>query len=163
MNATERQAQFIELLRSEFQVEDVPDNAPPIIASDDHFRLASILKERGYLLYDFVVVSHWLAVLAKKEGEEDQPERYEVATGLRTIGSGSHLACWRIVVPVGEKLESLVPLFPGADWQEREQFDLVGIVFDHHPDLRRLMMPGDWEGHPLRKDYAIETACPPWR
>ena len=57
----------------------------------------------------------------------------------------------------------LYPLFAGADWQEREQYDLVGVIFEGHPDLRRLMMPEDWDGHPLRKDYAIDTRVAPWR
>ena len=48
-------------------------------------------------------------------------------------------------------------------FREREQFDLLGVKFDGHPDLRRLMMPDEWEGHPLRKDYAIDTRCAPWR
>ncbi|MSP92691.1 MAG: NADH-quinone oxidoreductase subunit C, partial [Myxococcales bacterium] len=46
---------------------------------------------------------------------------------------------------------------------EREQYDLVGVRFGGHPDLRRLMMDEDWPGHPLRKDYAIETSHAPWR
>lgn len=48
---------------------------------------------------------------------------------------------------------SVTGIWRGADWFEREAFDLVGMVFDGHPDLRRLMMPEDWVGHPLRKDY----------
>ena len=48
------------------------------------------------------------------------------------------------------------PLFPGAGWPEREIYDLFGLVFEGHADLRRLMMPDDWEGHPLRKDYPVQ-------
>lgn len=55
----------------------------------------------------------------------------------------------------GEPVPSVVSVWPTADWHEREQFDLMGIVFDGHPNLARLIMDDDWEGHPLRKDYPI--------
>jgi NADH-quinone oxidoreductase subunit C len=64
----------------------------------------------------------------------------------------------RLKVQVGkdEPVSSVTSVWPGADWMEREVYDLFGIVFEGHPDLRRLMMPDDWEGHPLRKDYPVQ-------
>jgi NADH-quinone oxidoreductase subunit C len=53
-------------------------------------------------------------------------------------------------------LDSLVPVWPGANWLEREIYDLFGIHFNEHPDLRRIVLPDDWEGHPLRRDYPVE-------
>jgi NADH-quinone oxidoreductase subunit C len=62
----------------------------------------------------------------------------------------------KVQVDANQSVESLTSLYPGAGWPEREVYDLFGIVFDGHADLRRLMMPEDWEGHPLRKDYPVQ-------
>lgn len=55
-----------------------------------------------------------------------------------------------------DQIETLSGLYPGAGWPERELYDLFGLVFDGHADLRRLMMPDEWDGHPLRKDYPVQ-------
>jgi len=153
---------FDKLLADVYGVTEFPADAPPLVDRARHFELAQQLKSLGYSIYVTVVATHFVAQAASKTGPE-LPERYEVATVLRTPGKGSKVATWRVTVPMGETIDSIVELYAGADWQEREQYDLVGVVFENHPDLRRLMMPDDWEGHPLRKDFAIETACPPWR
>ncbi len=127
----------------------------PLVPANTHLELARFLKEScGYTLYVTVVGSHW-------PDREETP--LEVATVLRRPSAGAPVARWRVQLGPNEAIDTLYPLFAGADWQEREQFDLVGVRFAGHPDLRRLMMPEDWEGHPLRKEYAIDTPHAPWR
>ncbi len=165
MTGEEAQQRFVALLHERFGVVEIPDDNYPLVDVRHHFELARVLKEEfGYRIYSFVVASHHPAkVDAKNEDAEVEAEHYEVATGVRCVGAPAHLACWRVLIELDQAIPTLFPLFAGADWQEREQYDLVGVRFENHPDLRRLMMPEDWEGHPLRKDYAIATACPPWR
>ncbi len=63
----------------------------------------------------------------------------------------------RIIVEIerDETIPSITDIWQGADWYERELYDLFGVVFENHPDLKRILMPDDWIGHPLRKDYAL--------
>ena len=61
------------------------------------------------------------------------------------------------------KVPSLAPIYKGADWYEREVYDLFGVEFIGHPNLKRILLPDDWEGHPLRKDYSMETPRLPYR
>jgi NADH-quinone oxidoreductase subunit C len=156
----EHEAKWNALLKDKFGLEPDLANGGPLVPRARHLELAQTAKDLGYQFYVTVVASHWPAAKTKTG---DDPEHFEVATALRTVGAGSHQALWRVRLEVGEEIDSLAGLFAGADWQEREQFDLVGVRFAGHPDLRRLMLPDEWEGHPLRKDYAIDTRCVPWR
>jgi NADH-quinone oxidoreductase subunit C len=114
--------------------------------------LAAFAKDTlGCLYFNFLSAVDW-----KDQGLEvvTRVENLEVglALMLRTRLGAGQSAC-----------ASLVSLYPGADWMERECFDMFGIRFEGHPDLRRILLPQDWEGHPLLKSYAVDTPHPPYR
>lgn len=98
------------------------------------------------LLRDLTAVDY----LGKKE------PRFEAVYHIYSI---KHRHLVRLKVPVSESdcsIDSVMPVWVGADWHERECYDLFGIEFRGHPDHRRILLPEDWEGHPLRKDYPVE-------
>lgn len=77
----------------------------------------------------------------------------EVVYNLYSIPFDTHLML-RVVIPRDKpEVPSVTPVYRTANWHEREAYDLFGIRFTGHPDLRRILLPADWEGHPLRKDY----------
>jgi len=84
-----------------------------------------------------------------------KPKRFAVNYHLLAIQRGAPRVRVQVWVEDREPLPSVVGIWPTADWHEREQFDLMGIPFEGHPNLSRIIMDDDWEGHPLRKDYPI--------
>ena len=86
------------------------------------------------------------------------PQRFEVAVNLISH-QPPRRARVRLQVPDDLVVPTLFDLFPGTENLEREAFDMFGVVFDDHPDPTRILMPADWDGHPLRKDFAVGSVA----
>ena len=142
------------VLSERFGITDCPPEGPEI-PRDRLVELGRALKdELGFSYFVGCTAAHYAAA-------DPNPDRTMVWYRVRRLPKD--VFAFRVFCPTGEAVPSLARIWVGADWQEREQYDLVGTVFAGHPDLRRLMMPEDWPGHPLRRDYAIETGHFPWR
>lgn len=81
--------------------------------------------------------------------------RFEVVYHLHSLDANSRLRLKCAVGSESAEIDSVTGVWRSANWYEREVFDLFGITFRNHPELKRIMMPDDWEGHPLRKDYPV--------
>jgi NADH-quinone oxidoreductase subunit C len=81
--------------------------------------------------------------------------RFEVVYLLHSISRNERLKLKVALRGESPELESVCGVYAGADWYEREAYDLFGVTFRNHPDLRRIMMPDSWQGHPLRKDFPV--------
>ena len=114
--------------------------------------LAEALRIDPDLRFDFCV-----SVTATDEFPEEP--RFRVVTHLHSH-AGNERVRLRCAVSSDAPVPSLAPIFPGANWMEREVFDLFGIRFEGHPDLRRILMPEEYGWHPLRKDFPIEGIEP---
>ena len=84
-----------------------------------------------------------------------KPKRFAVNYHLLSVSERPRRVRLQTWLDEGEPVASVVPVWPTADWHEREAWDLMGIEFAGHPNLKRLLLDDDWEGHPLRKDYPI--------
>ncbi len=87
------------------------------------------------------------------------PAPFEMVYNLFSIDANERV---RLKARTKESVDSVTGVWPSANWLEREVFDLFGVRFNNHPDLRRLLLPPDWEGHPLRKDYPLEFVENAW-
>ena len=84
----------------------------------------------------------------------EHPERFRVAYHLFSLESGARLRL-RVWAGTEPEVESVTSVWATANWHEREVYDMFGVRFRNHPDLARILMPLDWEGHPLRRDYPL--------
>ena len=110
-------------------------------------------EEQFTMLVDTVVVDHLLDG-SRVSVAGVAPERFEVVVNFLSHTRNRRIRIVSEVPAADPTIHSLTPVYPGANFPERESYDLFGVTFDGHPDLTRILMPDDWHGHPLRKDDA---------
>jgi NADH-quinone oxidoreductase subunit C len=116
------------------------------IARDEIREAAKIVRDAGYNFLEDVTAVDWYPV---------EP-RFQVSYHILSHGLKKRLRL-RVFVPSDDPvIDSITPVWPSANFYEREVYDLFGVRFAGHPNLRRIMLPDEWEGHPLRKDYPVE-------
>jgi NADH-quinone oxidoreductase subunit C len=118
--------------------------------------ISRYLHDDPELYFDYLIDVCGVDYLGKKD------KRFEVVYQLYSI---RHRCALRLKAEVPEEdpsIDSVTSVWIGANWHEREAFDLYGIKFNGHPDLRRILMPEDWEGYPLRKDYPLKGPAKEW-
>ncbi len=138
-------------------------------------RLSGAQIESGAPLVVTVAPEQWqaLALTAKQtlgcrffsflSAVDWKEQGLEVIARVDNLKDGVSLMMKTRLGPGVSTCASLVPVYRGADWMERECFDMFGIQFQGHPDLRRILLGDDWVGHPLLKSYAVDTPHPPYR
>jgi NADH-quinone oxidoreductase subunit C len=113
----------------------------------------ALLDETFEVCADLTAVDY-LLMPQRQVGAGITPERFEVVVNLLSLEKRERIRL-RVQVPEDDAaIDSLFEIHPGTEGFEREVFDMFGIRFTGHPDLTRILMPEDWDGHPLRKDYA---------
>jgi NADH-quinone oxidoreductase subunit C len=117
------------------------------IAGGEWTERARALADDGWLLVDLAGVD--------RVGLPGDGARFEVVVQLLNLSSRERQMLHVAAEGEPPTIPSVVQRWPGADFMEREAFDMFGIVFEGHPNLTRILMPDEWEGHPLRKDYGV--------
>lgn len=118
--------------------------------------ICRFLHDDPDLFFDYLVDVCGADYLGKNE------KRFEVVYHLYSIKHRHALRLKAEVAGDTPSIDSVMPVWIGANWHEREAYDMYGIVFNGHPDLRRVLLPEDWEGYPLRKDYPLQGPEKEW-
>ena len=126
------------------------------VTVDEYLQVATAARDDGFdQLVDLTAVDYLSYPGARPRPADVICERFEVVVQLINFTSRERLGL-RVQVPADEPIApSLFDLWPGCENLEREVFDMFGIEFSDHPDMSRILMPEDWIGHPLRKDFAV--------
>jgi len=133
-------------------------------------REASTYLGQNYLVVDPASILEICGVLCDEEqfnmladltaaDYPKKPERFEVIYQLYSFPRNERL---RVKAPTAEKIASVVDIWKAANWLEREAYDMFGVIFEGHPDLRRILLPEEWQGFPLRKDHHILQQDDQW-
>jgi NADH-quinone oxidoreductase subunit C len=118
------------------------------------FSILKHLHDEPHLLFDHLQDLTAVDYLKKKD------VRFEVVYNLISTRFWHRIRIRAQVPDDDPKISSVVPIWAGANWHERECYDMFGIEFIGHPDMRRILLPEDWEGYPLRKDYPLKGPEP---
>jgi len=136
------------------------------LRDDEGFNMLSDVTPTDYLGWGSAGVSGYIGTAGGRDLNvpmtqgyhvlpEPKPKRFSMSYHLLSVSVEPRrlrLQCW---VDADESVPSLIGVWPTADWHEREAWDLMGVRIDGHPNLKRILLDEDWEGHPLRKDYPI--------
>ncbi len=124
------------------------------VAKDRYVAVLKELSADGYEMCVDLTAVDYLTHPGRNLPERVAPERFEIVVNLLSLRHHKRL---RLRVQVAESdaaIDSAFDIYPGTEAMEREVFDMFGITFGGHPDMTRILMPEDWDGHPLRKDYS---------
>jgi len=128
-------------------------NDTAVVKKEDILRICNYLRDDEALLYNFMMDLTVVDYLGKEP-------RFEVVYHLYSLKYNRRVRIKARISESDTSIDSIVPIWISANWFEREAFDMYGIVFNGHPELRRLLLYEGFEGHPLRKDYPIKKRQP---
>lgn len=124
-----------------------------LVSRENYVSVVKALADEGFDMCIDLTGVDYLNMPNRTVGAGIAPERFEVVVNLTSMTSRQRIRL-RVQVPESDcTIPTLFDVHPGTEAHERETFDMFGIRFDGHPDLTRILMPEDWDGHPLRKDY----------